>query len=88
MPAEAGDGWIKGIARIGVLVMDTIAEKHNGQSNFRKMDLFGLNSHITVRHWRNSWQELREGRNLEARADAQTMEKCCLLACFLCLAFL
>ena len=27
-------------------------------------------------------QELKQGRNLEAGADAEAMEGCCLLACF------
>jgi hypothetical protein len=32
-------------------------------------------------HWRMSGQELKLGRNLEAGADAEAMEGCCLLAC-------
>lgn len=47
--------------------------------------LFGLHFHITV-HQTNQrkWgQELKQGRNLETGADAETMEECCLLACFL-----
>jgi hypothetical protein len=31
---------------------------------------------------RKSRQELTQGRNLEAGADAEAMEGCCLLACF------
>jgi hypothetical protein len=31
-------------------------------------------------HKRTSEQELKQGRNLEARADAEAMEGCCLLA--------
>jgi hypothetical protein len=40
----------------------------------------GLHFHIAV-YQRKSGQELKQGRNLEARADAEAMEGCCLLAC-------
>jgi hypothetical protein len=36
--------------------------------------------HITVHHLRKSGQELKQGRNLEVRAEA--MERCCLSAYF------
>jgi hypothetical protein len=36
---------------------------------------------ITVHHQSKSGQELKQGRNLEARADAEAMEGCYLLAC-------
>jgi hypothetical protein len=32
--------------------------------------------------WKKSEQDLKQGRNLEAETDAETMEECCLLACF------
>ena len=43
-----------------------------------------LSSHfqVAVHRQRNSGQELTQGRNLEAGADAEAMEGCCLLACF------
>ena len=40
--------------------------------------LFGLDFHIPV-HQRKSRQELKQGRNLEAGADAEVMEGCYLL---------
>jgi hypothetical protein len=45
--------------------------------------LFGLHFHIIL-HQRKSGQELTQGRNLEAGADAEAMEACYLLACFTC----
>jgi hypothetical protein len=44
--------------------------------------LFSLHFHIAVHHQRKSGQELTQGRNLEAGADAEAMEECCLLDCF------
>jgi hypothetical protein len=37
---------------------------------------------ITVYHQRKVGQQLEQGKNLEAGADAETMEGCCLLASF------
>ena len=53
--------------------------------------LFSLHFHIAVYHQRKSGQEVTLGRNLEAGADAEAVEECCLLACsilFAQLAFL
>ena len=44
--------------------------------------LFGLSFYITIHPQRELGQELKQGRNLEARADAEPMEGRCLLACF------
>ena len=46
-----------------------------------KKGLSGLYFHIAAHHQRKSGQELRLGRNLEAGADAEVIEGCCLLAC-------
>ena len=43
--------------------------------------VFSLHFHIAVHLQRKSGQELTQGRNLEAGADADAMEGCCLLAC-------
>ena len=44
--------------------------------------LFGLYIHLTVYQWRKKSElELKQVRNLEAEADAEAMEGCCLLAC-------
>jgi hypothetical protein len=45
--------------------------------------LFGLYFHIPVITGGTSGQELKQGRNLEAAADAEAMEEFCLLACSL-----
>ena len=42
-------------------------------------DLFGLQFHNTVHHCRKSGLELKQGRNLEAGADAKVKEGSCLL---------
>jgi hypothetical protein len=58
--------------------------KHHDQSNFGKKGLFGLHFCIVVHHCQD---ELKQGRNLEPRADAEVMEGSLLLmafsACFL-----
>jgi hypothetical protein len=43
--------------------------------------------HIAVHHQRKSGLELTQNGNLEAGADAEVMEGCCLLDCFPWLAF-
>ena len=43
--------------------------------------IFGLCFHIMAYHRRKSGQELKQARNLEAEADTEAMEGCCLLAC-------
>jgi hypothetical protein len=43
--------------------------------------LFSLHFHTTVHHQRKSGQEVKQGQNLEAGADEEAMEECCLLAC-------
>jgi hypothetical protein len=53
--------------RVSIAVM-----KHHDQSNLGRKHF-----HSTVHHQRK--QELKQGRNLEAGADAETMEGCCLL---------
>jgi hypothetical protein len=42
-----------------------------------------LSSHflIVIHHQKEVRQELKQGRNLEAEADAEAMEGCCLLTC-------
>jgi hypothetical protein len=51
------------------------------KSNLGRKGLFHLLIHIVVYHWRKLGQELKQGRILEAVADAEAMEECCLLAC-------
>jgi len=45
-----------------------------------------LHVHITVDCWRKSGQELKQGWNPEAGADAEAMEGCCRLGYSLWLA--
>jgi hypothetical protein len=47
----------------------------------RGKGLLGVHFQIIVHHWRKSGQELKQDWNLEAGADAEAMEGCCLLAC-------
>jgi hypothetical protein len=42
--------------------------------------LFNFHFYITVHHWRRSGQELKQDSDLEAGADAETLE---FLACWL-----
>jgi hypothetical protein len=58
--------------------------KQNQKANFESKGLFEQ-VHIVVHHWRELGQELKQGRILEAGADAEAMEKCCLLTCSSCL---
>lgn len=39
----------------------------------KKKDLFNFHFYITVHHWRESKEELKEGRNLKTGADAEAM---------------
>ena len=49
--------------------------KHYDQeASWRGKGRFGLHFYITVHHLRMSGQELIQGRNLEAGADAEAME--------------
>ena len=48
--------------------------EHYDQSNLGREGLFGLHFHTVVYHWRRSGQELKQGRNLEAGAEAEAME--------------
>jgi hypothetical protein len=55
---------------------------HNQETSWGGKGLFSLHFYIVVHHQRKSGQELTQGRNLEARTDAEAMEECCLLDCF------
>jgi hypothetical protein len=48
--------------------------KHHNQSNLDRNGVSGLHFHIIVHHRRKSGQELKQGRNLEAGADAEAMK--------------
>ena len=67
----------------GCLTMVSIAAvKHHDQKvNCGRKGLFNLiNFQLIVHHWRKSGEELKQGRSLEAGADAEAMEGCHLLA--------
>ena len=58
---------------------------HDQEASWGRKDLFSLHFNITVHHQRKSGQGLTQGRNLEAGADAEAMERCLLpLACSAC----
>ncbi|KRY94820.1 hypothetical protein T4B_1409, partial [Trichinella pseudospiralis] len=60
------------------------------KASWGEKGLFGLGFHLTVHHQRKSEQELEQGRNLEAGADAEFMKErvlvigLLLLACSAC----
>jgi hypothetical protein len=54
---------------------------HDQEASWGGKGLLGLHFYIAVHHQRKSGQELTQCRNLEAGADAEIMEGCCLLAC-------
>jgi hypothetical protein len=72
--------WLWG-DRVGLWGRVSITEmKHSDKKQVgQERVLFSLCFHITVHHWRKSGQELKQGCNLEAGADAKTMEGRCLL---------
>ena len=47
---------------------------HDQEASWGGKGLFSLHFHIAVDHQRKSGQELTQGRNLEAGADAEAME--------------
>ena len=55
---------------------------HIQEASWGGKGLYGLYFYIAVHHERKSGQELTQGKNLEAGADAEAMEGCCLLDCF------
>lgn len=55
--------------------------KHHDKRNLKGKGLFGFCIQITVHHLRKLGQELKQGRGLEAEADAEALEGYCLLAC-------
>jgi hypothetical protein len=58
-----------------------VVKHHDQTSSGGPQGLFSSHFHITVHDQRKSGQELTQGRDLEAGADAEAMEGCCLLAC-------
>lgn len=61
------------------LVRVTVAvTKHHNQSRVGRKD---VHFHITVHQRRTSGQQLKQGKNLGARTDAEAMGECCFLAC-------
>jgi hypothetical protein len=52
------------------------------RASWGEKGLFDLHFCISVHHKRKSGQELKQDRNLEAGADAEAMEGCCILVCF------
>ena len=65
---------------VRVLVkVTTAATKHHEQSKMGGQGLLHSQFHITVHHQKPCGQELKQSKNLEAGADAEAMEECCLL---------
>ena len=57
-----------------ILVRVSIAatKHHDPKASWGGQGLFGLCFQITVYHWRKLGQKLKQGRNLEAGADAES----------------
>jgi hypothetical protein len=49
-------------------------KRHHQKASWGTKGLFGLHFHIIINYWRKSGQELKQGWNLEAGADAADME--------------
>ena len=49
-------------------------KENEEEANREEKGLFVLHFRVIVHHWRKSGQELKQGWNLEAGADAETME--------------
>jgi hypothetical protein len=59
------------------------AMKHHDQkASWEGKGLFGLHFQFTILQWKKSVQKLRQDWSLEAGANAEAMEGCCLLDCF------
>ena len=63
-----------------VRVSIAVSKHHVQKASLGRKSFFDLHFHIPV-HQRKSEQELKQGRDLKAGADAEAMEGCCLLAC-------
>jgi hypothetical protein len=63
----------------GVLEFVPLTKKQLGEEPIYSASLY---FHIAVHHQRKTGQDLTQGRNLEAGADAEAMEGCYLLVCF------
>jgi hypothetical protein len=70
------------VPRVGDRVSVAATKHHDQKASWEGKGLLGSHFHIVVHHGRKSGQELKQGRNLEAGADAEAMEGCCLLAWF------
>jgi hypothetical protein len=55
--------------------------KHHDQKYVGEERVYGLHFYITVHHQRRSGQKLKQSRILEAGADSEASEGCCLLPC-------
>ena len=56
------------------MVSVTAMKAQNHEASCRVKGLFILYFHIAIHHWRKSGQKLKQGRILEAGADAEAME--------------
>ena len=59
----------------------SVTKYHDQKASWGRKGLFNLYLQIIGHHWRKSGQEVKLGRNLEAGADLEAFEGCCLLAC-------
>jgi len=63
-----------------VKVSITAMKQHDQCKNWKEKGLSGLHIQIIVHLWRKLRQELKQGWNLEAGANAEAVDGCCLLS--------
>ena len=66
------------LIRVSIAVM----KHHDQNASLRAKGLFGLNFSVEVHQWRKSGQKHKQSRIRDAGADAEAIERCCLLPCF------
>lgn len=76
--AEVQDG---GFSKVDVLVcLFFFRDKHHGKEQLGEERVFWLTDYSPS--WRQARARTQSRRNLEAGTGAETMEECCLLACY------
>lgn len=69
--------------QVSVGVSIVVTKLNHQNEGWGEKGLHGLHFHIADHYIRNLGQELNQGTNLEAGANAEALEECCLLTCFL-----
>jgi hypothetical protein len=67
--------WAKEVVLVRISI--AVVKHHSQKASWGGKGLFDLHFYVTVK---KSGQEFKQGRNLEAGADVEATEGCCLLA--------